>query len=144
MKSKMKIKMRVVRNLWYLPMVLFIASCAKGFDNNETFSSGVSNTQLLSPAEDGITFSKSADEKTFTVKWPVVLGASAYQVLLQIVDDPENPETVLDKTVDGCSLEVEMKEDTKYQVAVKSLGNVEYNNADAKESYSPARQFLRF
>lgn len=134
MKSKMKIKMRVVRNLWYLPMVLFIASCAKGFDNNETFSSGVSNTQLLSPAEDGITFSKSADEKTFTVKWPVVLGASAYQVLLQIVDDPENPETVLDKTVDGCSLEVEMKEDTKYQVAVKSLGNVEYNNADAKES----------
>ena len=70
MKSKMKIKMKIAGKLWGLSAILLFVSWAKGFDDNESFSSGVSNTQLLSPAEDGITISKSADEKTFTVKLP--------------------------------------------------------------------------
>ena len=47
MKSKMKIKMKVVGSIACLSMILFMGSCAgDGFDE-ETFSGGVTNTQLI-------------------------------------------------------------------------------------------------
>lgn len=48
MKSKMKIKMKIAGKLWGLSAILLFVSCAKGFDDNETFSGGVTNTQLES------------------------------------------------------------------------------------------------
>ena len=41
MKSKMKIKMKIAGKLWGLSAILLFVSCAKGFDDNETFSGGV-------------------------------------------------------------------------------------------------------
>lgn len=38
MKSKMKIKMKIAGKLWGLSAILLFVSCAKGFDDNETFS----------------------------------------------------------------------------------------------------------
>ena len=49
MKSKMKIKKTVVESLVCLSIAFSIGSCAgDGFDE-ETFSGGVTGTQLLSP-----------------------------------------------------------------------------------------------
>ena len=48
MKSKMKIKMKIAGKLWGLSAILLFVSCAKGFDDNETFSGGVTNAQLES------------------------------------------------------------------------------------------------
>ena len=49
MKSKMKIKTKVVGSIACLSMILFMGSGAgDGFDE-ETFSGGVTNTQLDSP-----------------------------------------------------------------------------------------------
>lgn len=38
MESKMKIKTKVIEDICCLSMILFAASCAKGFDDNERFS----------------------------------------------------------------------------------------------------------
>ena len=54
---------------------LFLASCAKdGFDD-ETFDPGVNNTQVSAVSADGITITPSADGKSQTFTWPVVMGA---------------------------------------------------------------------
>lgn len=42
----MKIKTKVIEDICCLSMILFAASCAKGFDDNERFSGGVTNAQL--------------------------------------------------------------------------------------------------
>ncbi|MCS3023622.1 DUF4992 family lipoprotein [Bacteroides xylanisolvens] len=56
MKSKMKIKMKVVGSIACLSMILFMGSCAgDGFDE-ETFSGGVTNTQLDSPKASDVAF----------------------------------------------------------------------------------------
>ena len=57
MKSKMKIKMKIAGKLWGLSAILLFVSCAKGFDDNETFSGGVTNAQLESPVIDDNSFS---------------------------------------------------------------------------------------
>lgn len=60
MKSKMKIKKTVVESLVCLSIAFSIGSCAgDGFDE-ETFSGGVTGTQLLSPEASGVEFAKLA------------------------------------------------------------------------------------
>lgn len=52
--------------------VLLFASCAQdGFDE-ESFDSGVYNTQLEAPSTDDIQITASADGTQQTISWPVV------------------------------------------------------------------------
>ena len=53
---------------------LFLTSCAKdGFDK-ESFDGGVSNTQVEAISADAIEITASADGKSQTFTWPVVMG----------------------------------------------------------------------
>lgn len=54
---------------------LFFTSCAKDGYDDESFDSGVSNTQVASISADDITVTPSADGKTQTISWPVVMGS---------------------------------------------------------------------
>ena len=111
---------------------LLLASCIDGFNSDWTFSSGVTNTTLVSPDSTKVTFSKDINGN-LVVKWPVVYGAGGYQFSLFIVDDPAHPVAVGDSSqvVDGCSATRPLQEDTKYKVVIKALGNTKYNNKTA-------------
>ena len=115
-------------------MVMFAASCAQGVDD-ETWTSGVSGVQLESPAADAIAFSLATDasgNEQVKVVWPVSMGAGGYDVHVVNVNDPENPEIVVDhQMVDGCSLLFPLGEDTNYEVSILTLGNEKYNNTGA-------------
>ncbi len=115
-------------------MMVFAVSCAQGFDDEETFSGGVTNTQVESPTLSADSFSTvvNADgSESVKVQWPVVFGAGGYQCNVAIVDDPENPVEVYNGVVDGTSFMFPKAEDTKYLVSVLALGNKNYNNTDA-------------
>lgn len=138
MKSKMKIKMKAVGGICCLSMVLFVGSCAgDGFDK-ETFSGGVTNSQLESPKIDESSFSTltvANSPERIKVTWPVVMGAGGYLFNVSIVDDPSNPiPVVVDSLIDGSTGLFVKAEDTKYEVSVKTLGNGKLNN---KEAASP-------
>ena len=115
-------------------MALFAVSCAQGVDD-ETWTSGISGVQLESPAAESIAFSLATDasgNEQVKVQWPVAMGAGGYEVTVINVNDPENPEVVVDhETVDGCSLLFPLAEDTNYEVSVLTLGNEKYNNTGA-------------
>ena len=115
-------------------MAMFAVSCAQGVDD-ETWTSGVSGVQLESPAAESIAFSLATDasgNEQVKVQWPVSMGAGGYEVTVLNVNDPENPEVVVDhETVDGCSLLFPLAEDTNYEVSVLTLANEKYNNAGA-------------
>ena len=115
-------------------MAMFAVSCAQGVDD-ETWTSGVSGVQLESPAAESIAFSLATDasgNEQVKVQWPVSMGAGGYEVTVINVNDPENPEVVVDhETVDGCSLLFPLAEDTNYEVSVLTLANEKYNNAGA-------------
>jgi len=111
---------------------LLLASCIDGYNNDWIFSSGVTNTTLLSPDSSKVVFSKDV-KGNLVVTWPVVYGAGGYKFSLLIVDDPAHPVAVGDtsQVVDGCSATRPLQEDTKYKVVIKTIGNAKYNNKDA-------------
>ena len=112
---------------------LFLASCAKdGFDD-ETFDSGVSNTQVSTISADDIKVSASADGKSQTISWPVVMGAGGYRVSLIDLGNPDEP-IVKDSLVDGCSMTSKREEDVNYQLTILPLGNAQKGNSDATET----------
>ena len=119
MKSKMKIKKTVVESLVCLSIAFSIGSCAgDGFDE-ETFSGGVTGTQLLSPEASGVEFAKLAGTTNVKVTWPVIMGAGGYQFSLYIVDDPSNPITVVkDSIIDGASVVCPYLDDTNYKAEI--------------------------
>lgn len=111
---------------------LFLTSCAKdGFDD-ESFDGGVSNTQVESISAEDITVTPSADGKSQTISWPVVMGAGGYRVSLVDLDHPDEP-VINDSIVDGCSVTGKREEDVNYLVTIQSLGNVKKNNTDSPE-----------
>ena len=112
---------------------LLLASCAKdGFDE-ESFDSGVSNTQVAAVSADAITITPSADGKSQTISWPVVMGASGYRVNLIDVSNPNEP-VINDSIVDGCSVTGKREEDVNYKVTILALGNTKKNNTDATDA----------
>ena len=120
-------------------LVLLASSCAQdGFDDNERFVAGVSNAQLQSPEISADCFSTLTNpDGTESVKFtlPLVMGAGGYQCSVSVVDDPSNPEAlVTDSIVDGTTLTFERREDTKYEISIKTLGNPKYNNTEAPEA----------
>lgn len=114
--------------------MLFAASCAQGVDD-ETFSAGVTNAQLESPAADSfaVTFVTDANgAEQVKVTWPVVVGAGGYLCSVWNVNDPNNPEVILENYKnDGAALYFPLVEDSNYKVTVQTLGNEKYGNKDA-------------
>ncbi|MCD7899345.1 MAG: DUF4992 family lipoprotein [Bacteroides sp.] len=117
-----------------LAAVFLFISCIDGYDEDGTWTAGVENVSLESPAAEDITVVPSADGAKLNIEWPVVMGAGGYQFSLYIVDDPDNPVAVGEENqiIDKCTAEREMLEDTYYKVVVKALGNPKYNNKEAE------------
>ena len=121
-----------------LAAILFFSSCAQdGFDDKEKFTCDVNNSQLESPSADSITIAASADGAYFTATWPVVFGAGGYQVSVYDVSDMENP-IIKDSLIDGCSMRFNREEDMNYKFVIKTMGNKNLNNIDAKTSTEKA------
>lgn len=116
---------------------LFLASCAKDGYDDESFDSGVSNVQVESISADNITITASADGKTQTISWPVVMGASGYRVKLVDTGNPTEP-LINDSIVDGCSVTAKREEDVNYQLTILALGNAQRNNQDAAQATEKA------
>lgn len=112
---------------------LLLASCIDGYHDDWTFSSGVTNTTLKSPADTSIVIVKSADGTKLDVSWPVVYGAKGYEVSVYNVDDPTAPKVIGTEKlfVDGCQISCTYLDDTRYKFVIKTLGNTKYNNKDA-------------
>lgn len=111
---------------------LFLASCAKDGFTDESFDSGVSNTQVEAISADDITITPSADGKSQTISWPVVMGAGGYQVNVIDVSNPDEP-IINDSIVDGCQVTCSREEDVNYALSILTLGNKKKNNTDAEE-----------
>ena len=133
-------KTKLIGGMAFLTAVLLTASCARGVDE-ESFSAGVTNTQLESPTIDEASFSILTNpDGTESIKlaWPVVYGAGGYLCNVQCVENPEdesvtaeNPLTVIqDSIIDGCSVAFAKIEDAVYNISVKTLGNDKLNNTD--------------
>ena len=112
---------------------LFFTSCAKDGYDDESFDSVVSNTQVASISADDITVTPSADGKTQTISWPVVMGAGGYRVNLIDASNPDEP-LINDSIVDGCSVTTKREEDVNYEMTILTLGNKKKNNTDASET----------
>lgn len=134
MESKMKIKIRIVESLWLLVMAFFVVSCAKGFDDSETFSGGVTNTQLESPKDISFTTTTNADgSENLKLTWSVVMGAGGYKVNVFNMNDPVNPVAVVtDSIIDGSSMSFAKMEDTNYRASILTIGNEKLNNTSAQ------------
>lgn len=112
---------------------LFFASCAKdGFDD-ESFDAGVANAQLASPSADAIVITPSADGKSQTISWPVVVGAGGYLVSLIDTNNPLEP-IINDSIVDGCSVTGSREEDANYLLSIQTLGNDKKKNTGASDA----------
>lgn len=121
---------------------LFLTSCAEdGYDDDERFDAGVSNTQMEVVKADDITVTVSADGKSQTFTWPVVLGASGYRVRLIDVANPETP-IINDSIVDGCSVTGKREEDVNYRLTILTIGNKAKGNTDA--SVEAVKDFSTF
>ena len=127
-----QISLKKTRLMFAIAVILLLSSCIDGYMKDWTFSSGVTNTTLVSPDSTKVTFSKDV-KGNLVVKWPVVYGAGGYQFTLYIVDDPNNPVAVgkENDVIDGCTVTRALQEDTKYKVVIKTLGNVKDNNKEA-------------
>jgi len=139
-----QISLRKIRLMFAVAVCLLLASCIDGYKDDWTFSSGVSNTKVESPADTAIHVVKNADGTLLEVTWPVVYGASGYEVSIYNVDDPANPTVIGTEKlfVDGCQTKCVYLDDTKYKFVIKSLGNTKYNNKDADSATTKAYSTL--
>lgn len=116
--------------------VVAMASCADGFDNDETFTSKVTNSQLDSPELTAKSFSSKVNadgSESVQVTWTVVPGASAYRCIVNNVDDPAHPVEVFNRLVDGTSFLFSKAEDTNYSVSIQTIANTKLGNKDAAD-----------
>ena len=121
----------VIKGILFIMTVALFVSCAQdGFDENEQFEAKVRNAQLESPKE--FTLTASADGKKQTIVWPVVYGASGYQVTLY---DASNMSVALtDSLVEGCTVTLDREEDVNYVLKILAKGNASLGNSDASEA----------
>lgn len=132
----LSLKSKTCSLLYLAALTLLVASCSEGFDADEIWQSDVSNTKLSSPVLDDGCFSTvvNADgSESIKVQWNVVKGAGGYEYSAFITDDPANPVLVAEGSSDRNSFTFEKKEDTRYEVKVRTLGNEKQNNEDAEE-----------
>ena len=108
-----------------------MSSCSKGFDDDETFTSKVTGTQLASPELTKANFTTvvNADgSESIQVKWDVVEGAGGYSYKVDNVDGATPVPVVEETTTDKCFFLFPKAEDTKYQITVQTLANDKLHN----------------
>lgn len=138
-------KTKIIGGILVMSTILFATSCARGVDDSERFSAGVTNAQLESPQINDQSFSILTNPdgtESIKVTWPVVNGAGGYILNVTCIENPEdetitseNPLVVIqDSIIDGCSVAFTKIEDATYNVMVKTLGNEQLNNAGAIEA----------
>ncbi|KAB4461545.1 DUF4957 domain-containing protein [Bacteroides thetaiotaomicron] len=122
---------RKMYGLAFVVAVLLFSGCTIGYDENATWTSNVKNAQLESPTE---VIVANNNDGTATIKWNVVEGAGGYEVSFYNVDNPEEKVPVGEENefVDGCSVTRDIGDDTKYLACVRTLGNTQLNNTEAK------------
>ncbi len=143
--KKMTLKMRLLGGIVAFSMLL--GGCAQGFDSDETFANGVTNTQLDAPELTNESFATvlAADgTEAIRVKWPVVMGAGGYRVSVDKVGVMENgslveiepvavplegEQTVVE--IDACQITFPCEYGYQYAVAVQSLGNAKLGNTES-------------
>lgn len=122
-----------------MPIVLTLAACADdGFDDKETWSSGVKDSQMTAPTEIQCSKTSLSDtEKKVEFSWKVVMGAAGYKVNVKDVSTPEQPKVVIaDTIIDRCSFSVILPIETNFELSLLTLGNKQLNNKDAQEAYT--------
>lgn len=132
--KKMTFKTRLFGGGIVAVAALLAVSCAQGFDDNETFSGGVTNAQLESPVLDLTCFttvSNADGSETVKLTWPVVFGAGGYAVEVADINDTAAPVMLVDTLIDGQSVSFPKTEDTNYSVRIRTLGNAKLNNKEA-------------
>lgn len=143
--KKMALKMWLLGGI--AAFSLCATSCSHGADCDDTFSGGVTNTQLEAPSVEGFVISSQTNSdgsESLVVEWPVVYGAGGYLVTVAIVDDPANPQYLPiegqaqsgegeNVFIDGCRIVFEKREDTNYEVRVKAAANEKLNNTESAE-----------
>ena len=87
MKSNHFFSLRSVHCMAFAAATLLLGSCINGYDDDWTFSSGVSGVTLESPKAEEVTFTLNVEGTSVKVEWPVVLGASGYEFTLYNIDD---------------------------------------------------------
>ena len=112
-------------------------ACHEGFDEDESFQSNVRGQQLQSPSltDQNFSISTLTDETSrVTITWPLIEGAGGYHLIVQNVDDPSNPVTLIDEVVDGTSYTMTGEEDTNYKFTLQTEGNARWNNTGAAQA----------
>lgn len=122
--------------------ILALMSCADVYDDDETWRSDVSNTELVSPDESTIVITPSTDGTSQTISWEIVNGAGGYLFTLYNVNDESNPVVITSETIDGSSVDVAREEDMNYRVEIKTLGNERLNNTGAETA--TVKEFTTF
>ena len=118
-----------------LALAMMLASCSKGADCDETFSSNVRGSQLTSPTLTKANFSQrvNADgSESIQVSWDAVMGAGGYYYRVDNVDGPE-PVLLVEGNTDKSMFLFPKAEDTKYRVTLKTLANEKLDNKGATE-----------
>lgn len=136
MKKKNKLLLKVQSYFAVVSTLLLLFSCANGYNDEWSFSSSVTNTQLKSPEEIEITTkTNEKGEDLLQIEWSVVHGAGGYQFTLYNIDDPESPTPVGEENevIDGCTVSRIVQEDTRYKISILTLGNDKYNNKGAEQ-----------
>ena len=77
MKGKLKFGKPIVVSTVCLSMIFSVGACAGDGSEEETFSRGVTNTQLESPDASKVIFKKLAGKPSVKVEWPVIMGMLA-------------------------------------------------------------------
>lgn len=131
--NKMKAKPKIIAYIICAMIVLSVTSCIDGFKDDSMWSPSVTNATMNSPVADEIKVKFNADNSEQTIEWPLVKGAGGYQVSVYNIDNPDSPVLIGEENqvVDGISVKREAKEDSRYKVVIKTLGNERYNNKDA-------------
>ena len=143
--KKMTLKMRLMGGIVAFSMLL--GGCAQGFDSDERFTNGVSNTKLEAPVLTAESFSLvlAADgSEAIQVKWPVVMGAGGYRVSVDKVGVMENGSLVDidpiavplkgDQTtveIDACSVTFPCEYGYQYAVTVQAMANKKLGNSES-------------
>ncbi len=116
--------------------VFLLSSCTIGYDDDTTWTSELKGGTVESPEAESITFTPNATGTTAQITWPVSKGAKGYEFTFYNADDPNNLVPIGDEKefIDGCKVNRDIQEDTRYKIVVKALGNEKYENKDAETS----------
>ena len=113
-------------------MSMVAYSCAQDeFDDGESFSHSVRNTQMASPEASNVSIAPNATRTNTNVSWPVQYGAVGFHVVLTYVDAAGELKVATDTVVDGYSLLLPRTEDTEYTLSIQTLGDKSLGNSDA-------------